>query len=340
MNFKNLMPLLGIVLFGANAAIAQNDHCISQSPNGNAPISVMGDHSHKKGGFMFTFRSMSMGMDGNLQSSKEISNEKIYQNYRVAPQKMNMYRQMLSIMYAPTDQITLMAMGNYTSNTMDLQTKMGLDFTTKSQGFGDVKVVSLITLMNRKRHSLHSNIGISIPTGSIEKRDATPMMNDAPLAYPMQLGSGTWDPSLGLTYLGQAQNFSWGAQSIYTLRLGENSKNYSLGNRINMVSWVGINASDYFSLSTSVSFFSTQKIKGADADLNPMMMPLFSTANSGRSQLDIGLGTNFLIPKSSLKNLRLAAELKIPAYQKVNGIQMKNTLMAIFGIQYTISHKG
>jgi hypothetical protein len=88
-----------------------------------------------------------------------------------------------------------------------------------------------------------------------------------------------------------------------------------------------------------LSYFDTQKIDGVDSDLNPMMMPLFNTANSGRSQLEVGAGTNFFIPKGSLKDLRIGAEIKIPAYQKVNGIQMKNTLMATFGIQYTIGHK-
>jgi len=68
-------------------------------------------------------------------------------------------------------------------------------------------------------------------------------------------------------------------------------------------------------------------------------MTLFNTANSGRSQLDVGIGTNFFVPKESLKNLRIGAELKIPAYQNVNGIQMENTIMATFGIQYAIGHK-
>jgi hypothetical protein len=257
----------------------------------------------------------------------------------VAPQKMNMNMHMLGAMYAPSDRITLMIMGNYISNSMDLRTGMGVDFTTESGGIGDITVSSLIKIMNNNRQSLHANVGISIPTGDIDQRDATPMMNDAQLAYPMQLGSGTWDPSLGLTYLGQSDKLSWGAQSKYKFRLGENSENYTFGNRFDVVGWGAIKVSDYFSFSTSLSYFDTQKIDGVDADLNPMMMPLFNTDNSGRSQLDVGIGTNFFIPKGSLKDLRIGAEIKIPVYQQVNGIQMKNTLMATFGIQYTIGHK-
>ena len=126
---------------------------------------------------------------------------------------------------------------------------------------------------------------------------------------------------------------------MYKFRLGENSENYTFGNRFDIVGWGAIKVSDYFSFSTSLSYFDTQKIDGVDADLNPMMMPLFNTDNSGRSQLDVGIGTNFFVPKGSLKNLRIGAEIKIPAYQQVNGIQMNNTLLATFGIQYAIGHK-
>ena len=336
---KILTPILGAILLWSNVTIAQENQWTSARPDGHAPISVMGDHYHKKGEFMFSYRFMPMWMEDNIQSSDDISNEDIYQNFMVAPQKMKMNMHMLGAMYAPSDRVTLMVMGNYISNSMDLRTGMGVDFTTESGGLGDITVSSLIKILNNNRQSLHGNVGISIPTGDIDQRDATPMMNDAQLAYPMQLGSGTWDPSLGLTYLGQSDKLSWGAQTKYKFRLGENSENYTFGNRFDVVGWGAIKVSDYFSFSTSLSYFDTQKIDGVDADLNPMMMPLFNTDNSGRNQLDVGIGTNFFVPKGSLKDLRIGAEIKIPAYQQVNGIQMKNTLMATFGIQYTIGHK-
>jgi len=337
---KILTPVLGAILLWSNVTIAQENQWTSARPDGHAPISVMGDHYHKKGEFMFSYRFMPMWMEDNIQSSDDISNEDIYQNFMVAPQKMNMNMHMLGAMYAPSDRVTLMFMGNYISNSMDLRTRMGVDFTTESDGLGDITVLSLIKIMNSNRQSLHANVGISIPTGDIDQRDDTPMMNNAQLAYPMQLGSGTWDPIMGLTYLGQSDKLSWGAQSKYKFRLGDNSEDYTFGNRFDIVGWGAIKVSDYFSFSTSLSYYDTQKIDGVDADLNPMMMTLFNTANSGRSQLDVGIGTNFFVPKESLKNLRIGAELKIPAYQNVNGIQMENTIMATFGIQYAIGHKG
>jgi len=79
------------------------------------------------------------------------------------------------------------------------------------------------------------------------------------------------------------------------------------------------------------------KIQGSDQRMNPMMMPLFNTENSGRSQLDIGFGSNIYIFSGSLKNLRFGAEVKLPVYQDVNGIQMKNKLTGVFGVQYSFA---
>ena len=96
--------------------------------------------------------------------------------------------------------------------------------------------------------------------------------------------------------------------------------------------------SNYVSVSGSATYFNTGSIDGVDADLNPMMMPLFDATNSGRSQLEVGLGLNFLVPSGSLKNLRIASEVKLPIYQKVEGIQMKNQVMATFGLQYAFGN--
>ena len=58
----------------------------------------------------------------------------------------------------------------------------------------------------------------------------------------------------------------------------------------------------------------TSQISGADPALNPMMMPFIQ--NSGRSQVDLGIGGNFYVPEGSLKNLRFGAEFILPVYQK------------------------
>ncbi|MEM8502201.1 MAG: hypothetical protein AAF716_03500 [Cyanobacteria bacterium P01_D01_bin.1] len=78
----------------------------------------------------------------------------------------------------------------YIFKDMDHVTRMGTEFTTNSEGFGDLKIGRLYTLLDRNRQRVHLNLGFSLPTGSIEERDTTPMGPDQILPYPMQIGSG------------------------------------------------------------------------------------------------------------------------------------------------------
>jgi len=335
---KKIIFLIQVVtMVCLNTVLAQNNWT-SARPDGHAPIGVMGDHYHKHREWMLSYRYMPMWMENNMEGSESIKNSDIFQEYMAAPQKMLMEMHMLGIMYAPTDNITLMLMANYITKSMDLKTRMNVDFKTESSGFGDILLAGLIKILNKERNSIHLNIAINVPAGDIKQRDDTPMMNNAKLAYPMQLGSGTWDIVIGATYLGQTDQLSWGIQPLYLYRIGENSEKYTLGNKIMFTGWGALRTTENLSFSISLSYINIGEIDGADADLNPMMMPLFNTANSGKNQLDAGFGGNFLFTEGYLKNLRFGVEIKYPLLQHVNGIQMENKIMLITGLQYSIGH--
>ncbi len=57
-----VLPIVGIILQCSNIAVAQENQWSSARPDGHAPISVMGDHYHKKGEFMLSYRYMPMWM--------------------------------------------------------------------------------------------------------------------------------------------------------------------------------------------------------------------------------------------------------------------------------------
>jgi len=317
-------------------AYCQENLWSSDRPDGHAPISIMGDHMHKKGELMFSYRFMSMQMDGMLAEDKSVSTEEVHSAFMVAPEKMTMQMHMLGAMYAVSDQLTIMAMANYLQNDMGLQTRMNREFKTTSSGLGDVSLSALINLRNQNRKRWLAIAGVSLPTGDIDQRDDTPMRGNAPLAYPMQLGSGTVDPFAGLTFLGQANRFSWGAQGRYQLRIGENQEAYRFGNLIQAKGWGSYYLGESSSLSLSANYWMIDQIDGMDEDLNPMMMPLFDATNSGRAQVDIGLGSNFYISEGAFKNLRTGAEFLVPVWQNVQGLQMENSWMLVLGMQYSL----
>ena len=343
-----------------NLALAQEETKTVSKPDSHAPIGVMGDHLHKKGEFMLSYRYMRMTMKDNLVDSDDISPETIVTTIpnrffgnpgmpptlRVVPVEMTMDMHMVGAMYAPSDNVTLMLMGMIVSNDMDhitFQGGIGTNqlgvFTTSASGLGDTRFSALISLSKKENTRIHANVGLSIPTGSITETDdiLTPM-NMTPtvrIPYPMQLGSGTWDFLPGITYSGNKDKLGWGTQVKGNLRLGENDEGYTLGNRFELSSWVSYRLADWLSSSFRVIGQTLGKIDGMDANI---MAPV-QTADPdfhGGQRVDASFGLNLIGTKGFLTNQRLAIELALPMIQNLNGPQLKTTSVLTIGWQHTL----
>lgn len=310
-------------------------------PDGHAPISVMGDHVHHKGEWMASYRFMFMNMEDMLDGSSDISTANVHtKGYMVSPLQMQMKMHMVGVMHAVTDKITLMAMFNYIENDMDLHMLMmgmGSEFSTTSSGLGDTKVSMLYQFFNKNKMELHGMLGVILPTGGINEKDVTPM--SAPdkviLPYPMQLGSGSIGTQIGITLLGQGNTVSYGGQANGTFYVNDNRNNYRLGNTYNGTAWLGVKTTPWLSFSVRAAASVTEKIKGTNTALNPMMVTTANTANSGGFTVQTGLGMNTYIPSGSLKNLRLGIEFLYPAYQNVNNLQLSTKETLVIGLQYS-----
>ncbi len=314
----------------------ENNKWSSNRPDGHAPIAVMADHVHHKGEFMFSYRYMTMDMRQLRQGNNDATNADAHANYMVAPQDMIMNMHMLGMMYAPSDKITLMIMGHYLENDMTLQMRNGNQFNTNTSGLGDVMLSALYSLFNKNKHAMHAQIGINIPTGSIEKKNVLPvsMGNAVQLPYPMQLGTGSIGAKLGLTYLGQCDKLSWGHQLTGMININDNDQDYKFGNRYSFNNWIAAKAGDNLSVSVRLQVLLIDQIEGTSTLLNPMMVTTADTANSGGTFFNSGFGLNYIIKNGHLKGLRFAGEISTPLYQDVNGIQLKQNYNLTFGLQY------
>lgn len=310
----------------------------SGRPDGHAPISVMADHVHHKGEFMFSYRYMTMDMRQLRQGTDDATNADAHAGYMVSPQDMVMNMHMLGAMYAPNDKITLMVMANYLENDMNLMMRNGMNFSTSSSGFGDVSVSALYSFFNKNRKAMHAQIGVNIPTGSIDAKDVTPMSmgNDMQLPYPMQLGTGSFGAKLGLTYLGQCDSFSWGHQLTGMVNINDNDQDYKFGNQYRFNNWIAAKAGDNLSVSVRLEGVLIDEIDGTSPLLNPMMVTTADIANSGGTFVNSGFGLNYIINGGALKGLRFATEISTPLYQDLNGIQLKQNYNLMFGLQYAM----
>ena len=159
------------------------------------------------------------------------------------------------------------------------------------------------------------------------------------LGYPMQLGSGTWDLLPGITYLGQSGDYSYGAQVSGVLRIGDNSRNYSLGDGLAGTIWGARKLSDSLSVSARLRGVNTGNVDGEDPDIatrfcGMMKSPSFDPNSRGREEAHVGLGANYYIRKGQLKGHRFALEWETPVKEDFDGVQMKVDSIWTLGWQY------
>ena len=79
--------------------------------------------------------------------------------------------------------------------------------------------------------------GLSLPTGSIDERNTNhpmAMRQTELLPYGMQLGSGSYDPTIGYLFQASSSPYWWGVNTSFTARLHDNDRNYRLGNEFHM----------------------------------------------------------------------------------------------------------
>jgi len=237
---------------------------------------------------------------------------------------------MFGAMHAISDQWTLMCMMNYLDNEMTMQNGDKME----TSGLGDLKFGGLYDLARwEDGRRAHLSLGLSAPTGSIDEKSGANTVG-----YGMQLGSGTWDFHPAITYLGQTENYSYGAQLGGVLRIGDNDQGYTLGNRVDATVWGARKITDSLSASVKIDHTCQEEIDGSDSRIdalnNMMKSPSLETESQGRDLTSVGLGLNYYFQSGALKGHRIAAEWETPIHQKVNGVQLELDSSWTVGWQY------
>lgn len=202
------------------------------------------------------------------------------------------------------------------------------DFTIVSEGLGDIEIA--VSWIHQLSHSnnLLINLGLSLPTGSIDETGDTPGPGpDNQLPYTMQLGSGTYDIKPSIHYFGSAGNWTYGADLNLTLRTGKNDRDYRLGNVYQSSIWTRYALTDWLEPSIRINGVVWDEISGKDPALPyDSVNDLYPAAvvkpdNFGGTKLLALVGLRLKDPRDRLENTFLEFEAGTPFYQKLNGPQ-------------------
>ena len=338
--------LFGVVSINSNAGSRAIDH---------APLGIMGDHLHKEGEWMFSFRYVEMGMRDNLLSDRSASTNEILSqpnpfssisgmptSLSVVPQKMRMRMAMPGMMYAPNDRVTLMAMAMFSDKEMELsvyQPMMTRNYIGNFQSStNDLSTVSLIALIRGQDHYKsrgHFHIGLekSMSDSGKTGRVLTPMNMHATvtLPYGMQTSDNSTRGILGYTHVLDLDGFIWGNQ-VLTQKILDKGV-WAFGEKSIFNTWIQHSLTNYVSISGRLNYEYQDDIQGKNLSI---MAPV-QTANPlnyGGKVFSLALGFNLIgsIFDNDDKD-RVALEIVMPINQEKNGIQMKNQYNLSIGYQ-------
>jgi hypothetical protein len=197
-------------------------------------------------------------------------------------------------------------------------------FIIETEGVGDVAVSANYNWNNAGAGVWGLSFGITLPTGSIDKLGDTPRAaGDQELPYTMQLGSGTYDFPIELSYKNQGSH-DFSVSLSANIRTGYNSRNYRLGNNYSLKGRYQIELSSTLRSYAELGFRYSDTISGQDDSLlvnAPFPYPASITNPKfyGGKKIDAGLGLSWKFAK----DYQLTLEIGKPLYQYLNGPQPK-----------------
>jgi hypothetical protein len=230
----------------------------------------------------------------------------------------------IGIRYAPFSRITLVAALPYVSKQMKILefaggSATGGRYTTRSEGVGDLRLIAVVPFMRKGREGLDFKIGMSVPTGSIDEKDAVNGVVQR-LPYDMQQGSGSVDFITGFDYRGSWRHTGWGVQGDVLLHTYDNKHDYRLGDQFKISGWLVQEFTRWLSGSFRLDWSNTQNAKG-----RPLSGPANNPASYAKlrrgNRVDLGPGISVVLPLLGFQQISL--EVLLPVHQNLDGPQLQ-----------------
>ncbi len=345
-----------LLLFAFSNAYAYVGMCCGKC-GGNMPMNIPGGGIPETNEYRVKFSLMQMHMEGLRNGTDSIDGNSLLGmpvmmgnptgKFMAVPTSMDMNMLNITTGYSFSDDFFAGLMLMYKQNSMAMtfnsamQSATGQDgFTMKSEGLADTMLMAKYRLFADDplipTNQASLLFGLSIPTGSIDERNT-----QHPVAsrqkelqpYGMQLGSGTFDPTIGYLYQASRSPYWWGVNATYTARLYDNDRNYRLGNetrldlygmyqfKYNWLAQIQLNLHHQDAIrgeaDEAVSGASGRVTQG-DAS-SPYATPLWDTSNYGGTQAFVTLGVQWQPAPLHIVDFNLG----LPVYRNLNGPQLE-----------------
>ena len=301
--------------------------------------SLTGESFRERWSVEYSYRQLRLDgyqMDDNSVGIMEIlftpGQMRTDRNFPVVPVKSTQEVHTFDLGYRVNDKLKLsLSVPFIRQDTDHISSVTGFEaFNISSSGIGDISLISTLYVPINDRSAWQFSAGVSFPTGSIDERGDTPRNGAGTferLPYTKQLGTGTWDFPLSISYLRNQGSLDWGAQVTARTHLGENSNDYHLGNRYGLNIWAQYFTKTYFHPGVKLAWQHIDRIHGADVSLTmpgpfPYAAPIANPSFFGGNNINLSLLLKVCNGETHCKKYA-DLEFTKPVYRNMTGVQPK-----------------
>jgi len=313
-------------------------------PDSHAPISLTNDRTLEGGQIEFGVRFVNDRFQGQGVGTDSLAVAQVLTLFDVSPTVMTTRGAGLDLMLGITDQLTLSASGNFVQKKVDYlggidgEPNLLLYYQTEALGPQDVRVSALYNVLDREGIRVHLHGGVSIPIAPIDSQDEVPgTVGESQLPYQQQLGSGTFDVLPGVTASVQNEVASLGFQWSAEIRMGENDRQWALGDFYKTAIWAGYKATDWVSASVAMQYSRWGNVEGFDMGLDPFENPANNTLAQAGTRVELPVGVNFIMPDGRFSGHRVGIEFLFPVHQDLDGPQLMKDWSLVVGWQKVVA---
>lgn len=302
----------------------------------NMDVSAKGDYTNKASRWNFAVQLKAVEFEGYLDGNQKLSFDEVLfdpqtetrttKNFPVLPTVINQYVSVVRVGYQMRPELQIAISVPFIRQATDHISSVPnyLDFLIDSSGLGD-------TVLSGSYRFSHVNngfwwvvAGISLPTGSIDEIGDTPRApGDQQLPYTMQLGSGTFDFPIEISF--QSNNsHDYSISFSAMLRTGKNKRNYRLGNNYELKGKYRFALNRRAKLFVGSEYSYLRRISGQDDEITvagdfPYPVAITNPALYGGRKVSISVGAVWEF--SDTMNVTL--DFSKPVYEHLNGPQPK-----------------
>lgn len=308
----------------------------------NVPIYSLGEANPGKR-WMFSYHYSQINIQGYQDGSRKRSKYDVLwspgetrtsNNFPIVPTEITQQVHWLAARYQSADWSMSVSVPYIEQSTDHISSVAGYErFRIETEGLGDMVLNGATVISQGLLDSWTLSVGLSLPTGSIDEEGDTPRgPGNQQLPYTMQLGSGTYDVPLSISYRHWGEH-NWSATLSAKIRTGKNDRGYRLGNYWRFSGQYDFAQQFWGQPYVGLAYEDRQKIHGQDDEVTlsgafPYPASITNPDLFGGSQLDAKLGIAWFSgvggPGAEGRHA-LTAEVGVPVYQSLNGPQPRET---------------